>query len=102
MTTVDLVSPNSQQKVEHGQKSKQFSLSLSLIFTVCAEDIHGEVGVPLSKACVFLSCAPSQWQCGRRLCGWQCVSYQEGRRDGRKAFMHMDCRELLPMSNACT
>ena len=30
MTTVDLVSSNSQQEVEHGQESKQFSLFLSL------------------------------------------------------------------------
>ena len=82
-------------------KSLNSSLSLSLVFTVCAEDVHGEVGIPLSKACVFLSCAPSQWQCDRRLCGWQSVPYQEGRRDGRKIFVHMDGRELLDLSNAC-
>lgn len=35
MTTVDLVSPNSQQKVEHRRESKQFSLSLS--FSLCVQ-----------------------------------------------------------------
>lgn len=68
---------------------------------MCIEDVHGEVGVPLSKAGIFFSCASSQWQCGRRLCGWQGVSHQEGWRDGKKTNMQMDHRELMDLSIVC-